>query len=313
MKRSLLLIMTALVILSGCADAKQISTPTEKSGTTTDHNENKGSKGATIIKEGTKELTPYVKTTQINNEDVTSITVRSSESDHSIDVPKERYFAILDGLYWLDEGIAKADEQEKPTKSVAVIRVETKSDIYEIPYDLATNRLQIEGDWIYAYDYTLLIMHSLLAPESDIGKIDTMLEEARIEFDKNPTVTDTHLIDFEANVNGKDYNGWDKELKNDEATSRVKFYETGTKMVNALSFYTNGIIALNRQLLFTDPKYKTQDGIHVGMPREKALKKLGEPNVKLASHWGYKVGDYIRFHLYFEKDTIKWISLSMPL
>lgn len=314
MKRKLMSIMTALVILIGCADATQTPTSTEKSGITPDHNET--SVLGAGIKDSTRDeiqLTPYIKTTRINNEDVTSITVRISESDRSIDVPLERYYTILDGLHWMDELIAKADEQEKPSKPV-VIRVKTKTDIYEIPYDLATNRLQIEGDWVYAYDYTLLIMHSLLVPESDIGKIDTLFEEARIEFDKNSSITDTHLINFEqANIYNKDYNSWEKELKNVETRRRIMYYDDATKTVRALSFFTNGIIALNRQLLFTDPKYKTLDGVHVGMPREEALIRLGAPNINLVSHWGYKVGDYIKFHLYFEEDKIKWISLTMPL
>ncbi len=269
--------------------------------------------GCTRTNDSLEPFTSYAKSTPIHAEEVVSITVASSGTDALINVPKERYYTIIDGLYWLNESLAKAEDQEE-AKEPAVIRIETKTDRYEIPYDLATNRLFIAKDWVYADYNHLLIMNGLLKPDSEVGQIDAWLERVRTAFEANPTVADSSHLDFEqSKVDGKDYNAWEQELLNAETAMRLMYYDSSTEKIQALSLYSNGIVALNRQLLFTDSKYKTPDGIQVGMSREEALQHLGAANIDLDMYSGYKVGDYIKFHLYFADHTIKWLSLTMPL
>lgn len=297
MLKNILMIATVFVTLIGCTNTNNTSSAVDNPNSTS--------------KDGVQ-LTSYAKATQINVEEVVSITI-SSETDVTINVPKERYYTIIDGLYWLNESIARAEEQEE-AKEPVVLRIETKTDQYEIPYDLATNRLFIEEDWVYADYNHLLMMNGLIKPNSEVGKIDTLMETVRLDFEANPTVIDSSHIDFEqAKVDSKDYIAWEKELLNAETTLKLMYYDSGTEKIQALSFYTNGIVALNRQLLFTDPKYKTQSGIHVGMSREEALQNLGVANIDLDMYWGYKIGDYIKFHLYFADNKITWLSLTMPL
>lgn len=298
MLKNVIIIATVLVTLIGCTNTNDSSFAVDKPNSTS---------------KDEVHLTLFAKSTQINVEDVVSITIVSSERDVTIDVPKERYYAIIDGLYWLNESIARAEEQEE-AKEPVVIRIETKTDQYEIPYDLATNRLFIEGDWVYADYKHLLIMNGLIKPNSEVGKMDTLLERVRVDFEANSTVVDSSHIDFEqAKVDSKDYMAWEKELLNADTTMKLMYYDSGAEKIQALSMYTNGIVALNRQLLFTDSKYKTSSGVHVGMSREEALQNLGVANIDLDMYWGYKIGDYIKFHLYFADNKIKWLSLTMPL
>jgi len=333
-KRKLLMIITFLVVLIGCEDASPTSMnesdsvtnhievtvdesesatkPIEATVDETDSPTNQNENGKSEIVDEMQQPT-HTTTLGIFDWDVVSMTLHSTESDLSISVPAERYFMITQGLHWMDVSIAKSDRQEKAFEPVA-IHIETKTDTYEFPYDLATNRLYLEEEWVYASDYTLLIMHGLLDPQSEIGIIDTLLLNAWQEFERNPEIEDTHFPKFDqSNVNHMDYSDWEIELRGAETTTSFMYYDSGTEEVQTLSIYKSGIIALNRQLLFTDPMYKTPNGVHVGMSREEALIGLGEPSIKLDSHWGYRVGDYTIFHLYFDDNKIKWISLTMPL
>lgn len=74
----------------------------------------------------------------------------------------------------------------------------------------------------------------------------------------------------------------------------------------------DNLIALNSQLVFASSQYKTVDGVGVGSLEDEVLKKLGKPNLKTKTGWGYKSGDYVRFYLYFEEGVVKYMSINMP-
>jgi len=327
MKRKLLPIITVLFVIFGCEDAppasmdmsdnsiNHIEATVDESDSPTNEIEKTDDIDSDVKGETVDETQQPTHTTTLGifEWDVISMTLHSSKSDLSISVPADRYFMITQGLHWMDVSIAKSDQQEKAFEPVT-IHIETKTDIYEFPYDLATNRLYLEDEWVYASDYTLLIMHGLLDPQSEIGIMDTMLWNAWQEFERNPEIEYKHSLKFDQSyVNQMNYTDWEEELRGTETRTSFMYYDNGTEEVQSLSIYTNGIIALNRQLLFTDAKYQTASGVHVGMSREEALIGLGEPSIKLDSHWGYRVGDYTIFHLYFEDNKIKWISLTIPL
>ncbi|MBJ6362649.1 hypothetical protein JFN88_15630 [Paenibacillus sp. MAHUQ-46] len=74
----------------------------------------------------------------------------------------------------------------------------------------------------------------------------------------------------------------------------------------------DNLIVLNSQFVFASSDYKTVDGIGVGSLEAEVLEKLGKPNLKTKTGWGYKSGDYAAFYLYFEEGVVKYMSIGMP-
>lgn len=300
MERILLVLVTVLVVMTGCTDDPSAPINVEQNGA-----------NETI-------MTPIMETPEtpkipIIFEDVHSIRVVRSDLEDTIHVPTEHYFRLIHFLNRIDPHIAIADELGAGSDQV-VISIDAGDELIEFKYDLASNRLLVDEDWVYANDRFALFMYGLVHPQSLLGEINHLFEKDQREFEANSLVVDSHYIELEqTEIAEMDYDTWLTELKHVEPSLQLKYYDDGIEEVKELSVYSDGIVALNRQLLFMDEKYQTRSGVHVGISREEVLKKLGEANIKLDSRWSYKTGDYTTFHLYFEGHMVKWMSLTMPL
>lgn len=253
--------------------------------------------------------------TDLPPEDEVAITV-TAPSGALFVIPEERRLAVLQGLQWLDAGAALAEDQGAPSRP-AVIRIEAGDVVYELPYDLDTNRLRLDDRWVYGPYEILLLMYGLLEPESEIGRIDQVLEGFRLELEAadSPHGGEAPLLAHGRTlVNGRDYLAWEEALREMSADVRLKYADPSEPgSIGTLAIYPSGVYALRREILFADPAFTTPDGVRPGMAAGEALAVLGPPHLNLPSHWGYRTGDYIRLRLYLDGDQIRWLSLTMPL
>lgn len=258
---------------------------------------------------------PYVPGTILPPEHQVAITV-TAPSGSMVIVPEERRFAVLQGLQWLDAAAALSEHQDAPSRP-AVIHIEAGPVVYQIPYDLDTNRLRLDDQWVYGPYEILLLMYGLLMPESEIGRIDQVLELFRLELeaDDSPHGSEAPLLAHErAVVDGRDYLAWEEALRDAPAEIRLKYADPSEpEVVGTLAIYPDGVYVLRREIVFADAAFSTPDGVRPGMSAGEALAILGEPHLRLPSHWGYRTGDYIRLRLYLDGERIRWLSLTLPL
>lgn len=300
MGRILWMLVIVLLVMTGCSGDLSAPADVEENGINETINQS-------IIE------TPKTPKIPIKFEDVQSIRVARSDLEDAFHVPSEQYFTMIHFLNRIDPHIALADEQGDGSEQV-IISIDAGDELIELKYDLASNRLLFDGGWVYANDQFAMFIYGLVQPQSLLGEINHLFQKAQREFEANALVADSHYIELEqTEIEEMDYREWITELMHVEPSLQLKYYDDGIEEVKELSVYSDGIVALNRQLLFMDEKYQTRSGVHVGIFREEVLEKLGEPNIKLESRWGYKTGDHTTFHLYFEEDMVKWIGLTMPL
>lgn len=210
--------------------------------------------------------------------------------------------------------------EEEPSGPKAMIVISSGGKVYETSYYYEKNALSSSTDgpegvgYLYAYDTQLsTILHKLLEPETAMGTAGAFYDAMAVESMPNDDMQTEEAVDWERlKVEGKDYLAWETELsklKPQAETSFVGFEEE----LETMAMYDGGVLALNLAYVFTEPGYATPDGIEVGTTRDEVLKKLGAPNRELPDVWGYKIGDFTRFHLYFADDKVAAIMLTMPL
>ncbi|RUT29655.1 hypothetical protein EJP77_14910 [Paenibacillus zeisoli] len=247
---------------------------------------------------------------------VESITVKPSGKSTEIAVPKSRYTVITNGLYWEDLSIAKA-ENDTPDDKQVQIRIHTSKGVYSVPYSLDSNTYQLGSARYYADDQMLRLMSGLLEPDSDLAKVERLSAAAQEEVDRGEMKRNDNLT-YKAerlNVDGKDTNGWLSQLglQSKSYTFAKRYYNSLTQRVsNVLYYKETGIIASASEVIFLDSKFQTPDGIKVGLTKQQVQSKLGKPNMETDSSWDYRVGDSLKFHLYFENNEVIFISLTMP-
>lgn len=210
--------------------------------------------------------------------------------------------------------------KEEPSGSKAIIVIKSGGKAYETSYYYEKNALSSSTDgpegfgYLYAYDTQLsLILHKLLEPETAMGTVgafyDAMAVESMPEINEQ---TEEPRKWERLNVEGKDYLAWEEKLSGMKAQAETSFVGYNGEL-ETMAMYDGGVLALNLAYVFTEPGYATPDGIEVGTTRDEVMKKLGDPNLPLPDVWGYKIGDYTRFYLYFIDDKVAAIILTMPL
>lgn len=245
-------------------------------------------------------------------EQVNSIDVRVSEENETLNISKTREYVIIQNLASLDPSEAAADAPASGQKATLRINLDTLS--YEVTYYIDSNTFEVDGKRYYADDQTSLLMHSILQPESVLGQVAFVLEAAELEFAQNPGVSEGIQTDSEAlEIDNKDYIAWQNQLRKSKPEHETRYYNYVENQTKTIAIYKVGIVELNRHILFMNDSVQTKDDIRVGSSRGEVLEKLGEPNVKLETQWSYMIGDYLKFHLYFDNDKVKYLVLRMPL
>ncbi|WP_336773632.1 hypothetical protein [Paenibacillus sp. MMO-58] len=231
-------------------------------------------------------------------------------------VPQDRMYVILQNLNGLE--MTKAASDDKTLSEESLIRFETADSVYTIPYDVNTNEYLLGGRRYYADDQVMLLTHGILQPDSKLAELDRMFEQVRLEMDAHEGGID-ESFSYKGErlaVADKSYNEWEQLLllrSSVQPTLLGHYYEDAVQAVGSVTEYSDGVMQLNRSIVFLDSNHATQDGLAVGMSKDEVVQKLGKPNLQLDSKWSYKIGDYLKFHLYFDHNKIKYIELSQPL
>ncbi|BBI31192.1 hypothetical protein [Cohnella abietis] len=253
-------------------------------------------------------------------EDVSSMTVLNENTGKEVSIPEERNYIILQSLNWIDLTKAKAVNVSGESYELsALLRLHLKDGtVYAVPYDINNNVFDLgEPDsgnsFYYSDDQTVLLMQSLLNPDSQLAELDRDMDKAHNE-DSSRDGKRTYNLD-QLMVNGNDYAGWEKELESSSLDQpEIRYYDSGEEKVKGLNIYDKGgIIAISRQYVFTTNQYKTSGGVTVGSTPDEVLANLGEPSSKSASKWNYNLGDYQRFYLLFEENVVKYMVVLIPL
>lgn len=231
-------------------------------------------------------------------------------------IPANRIYVILQSLNWLE--LTKAASENKSVSAGAIIQLQTADAIYEIPYDVNTNEFLLGDRRYYADDQVMLLMHGILLPDSKLAQLDKAFEQARLEMESHKGGIDESFSysGERLTVADKSYSEWEQLLlvrSSSKPTVLGHYYDDAVQQKGDITEYSDGIMKLNRSIVFMDGNYATPDGLSVGMTKEQVLEKLGEPNLRLDSKWSYKIGDYLKFHLYFDNNKMKYIELSQPL
>lgn len=247
-------------------------------------------------------------------EDVTGITAKSDSG--SVQVPAKRKAVLLQSLRFTDMQGAAVKENPVAERKPIILQFTLNNSSYELTYDLALNAFQYDGHAYYADDQVLLLMQGLFRENKVLASFDTLLEQARVEQEQAGSAEPQALEASRAQVEGLDFDGWEKRLAGEQAENVLwekPFYDDSEGQVKQARLYKDGVLALNRIIVFTMADHQTADGVKVGIGESGVMDKLGPKALRLVSRWSYKVGDYYRFHVYFQDQKVKYVVLSQPL
>lgn len=189
------------------------------------------------------------------------------------------------------------------------IYIEFKLDDIAIQYTyyFEENVFLINGTVYYASSYLYLAINEILYPNSILAEVTSSLKYEDIEHLDNPVLPYERL-----EVNGMHYKAWEEELTKYTKIKAVPYYGYEER-VEYIEVYEEGIVKLERSLVFLNDSYQTKDGIKIGLTEAEVEKKLGKPNTKYKNMWSYQRGDYHRFHLIFENGKVKFLMETIPL
>ncbi|CAM4484757.1 hypothetical protein POTG_04098 [Paenibacillus sp. oral taxon 786 str. D14] len=236
-------------------------------------------------------------------------------------IPAERQFVLLESLRYTDMKSALAGPMPAASRKPIVLQFKLADTHYELTYDLTSNAFEYQGKYYYADDRVLLLMQGLFREREELASLDALLEQARVEQEKetsvDPDAAPAAPLDGEAaQVDGLDFDGWEQRLAEsppEEIVWAKPFYDDGTGQVKEARLFKDGVLELNRMIVFTRPDHQCAAGVKTGISTDDVTKKLGTKALKLESRWSYKVGDYFRFHVYFMDGKVKYLALSQPL
>ena len=251
---------------------------------------------------------------------VKAITVNIEGSGKKL--PEKGQLYVLQSLRLTDMKAAAAElipTEEAAKKAQLHFTLNQKSTSFDLIYNLANNSFEYDGHAYYADDQVLLLMQGLFGEQPEVVALNTLQEKAQAEEEKaNMTAADTKGLEADqALVAGLDYESWEKQLAETKSSNDVvwemPYYDDGMGQVKKARIYKDGVLELNRLIVFTNPNHQTRDGVKVGLTTADVKAKLGTKGLNVASRWRYKVGDYYRFHVYFQDEKVKYIAISQPL
>lgn len=244
---------------------------------------------------------------------VQSITIQQGNNNYV--VPKTREYVILQSLYWLDLSIAKATEQAI-NKGDVLIYINGGDHIFAIPYDLGSNTFRLGENSYYATEQVARLMAGLFSPESELARIDTIFTIAEEEHAATSNrVDESFRYDLEQlKVQGMDFHQWKRYLAKDSSGEAIAHYfDDGSDTVSVIQYFEHKAIVFEREIVLIDDSVETKDGIKIGLSKEEVLDSLGKANLETETHWSYLIGDYLKFHLYFDNNKVAYIKLTLPL
>ncbi|MFD1179358.1 hypothetical protein ACFQ3W_24105 [Paenibacillus puldeungensis] len=253
-------------------------------------------------------------------DEVKVITVKMEGSSKKL--PEEGQHSVLQSLRLTDMKAAAAEAApsgEAAKKAQLHFTLNKNSTSFDLIYNLANNSFEYDGHTYYADDQVLLLMQSLSGEQSEVVTLSTLQERAQAEERKtgNTTAETEGLEASQALVDGLDYESWEKQLAETKSSNDIvwemPYYDDGMGQVKKARIYKDGVLELNRLIVFTKSNHQTATGVKVGLTKESVKDKLGSKGLKVASRWRYKVGDYYRFHVYFQDEKVKYIAISQPL
>ncbi|MCC3377239.1 hypothetical protein [Cohnella sp. REN36] len=256
-------------------------------------------------------------------EDVTGFEIYAARSTQALTVPKERTYVLLQNLYNLDLKAAGmtgvGPDHYLGSSESATLRIQTKTKSYTLDYDLATNTYGAFGGTVfrfYADDQVWLLMQGLLNAGSIWAEYDRLSEQSRIEAETRSNADEPVSKAYSPErlqVAGSDYNGWEKQFLPLSSGIRINDSYMGTSsLIQQLGNDEPEVLRVGNAIVFATDANKTSDGVGVGLTRDEVIRKLGEPNVKTNTRWDYRIGDYLKFHLLFEDDKVRFMTLTMP-
>ncbi|MCR8657471.1 hypothetical protein [Paenibacillus endoradicis] len=249
-----------------------------------------------------------------DSEKVESITVQYG-SNEPYTVPENREYVILQSLYWLDLTVAKAEDQTIADDNM-MIHINSTDNIVAIPYDINKNTFQLGDTLYYATDEVAKMMYGQYKQESEIANIDRIYSNASKEAAESiSTVNESFQYDYEQLViDDMDFHTWKEHLSNDSKEMNiVNYYDNGSGKVSSIKYYEDIAVVSEREVIFISDSVATKDGIKIGLTKDEVLTTLGKSNLENDSQWSYKIGDYLKFHLYFEDNKVVLMSLTLPL
>ncbi|AZK45478.1 hypothetical protein [Paenibacillus lentus] len=247
----------------------------------------------------------------IKEEEVSSISV--IHSGIKIEVPTERQYVILQSLRFTDMQAAVTDESPLSEQIILQFNL-TNQRVIEVPYSMDNNAYEVAGKAYYADDQVLLLMHGLIRPESELGVYDTFEEKARLEMEQLEEQSEPQGIELEQiTVDDLLFIDWEERLKTEIADWEISYYDHATGEVREARKFKDGIIQLNNKIIFSGGSHETPGGVKVGLTTTEVNNKLDADPRKLPGKWSYRVGDYFRFHLYFDDSKVKYMVLTQPL
>jgi len=216
----------------------------------------------------------------------------------------------------LTEVKADGEWQEAASGRAAELIVEAGEDVYAGRYFFEDNLIESEGGrFAYAYDDAMMLLfHALFDPDSPPGLVGAMRKAmmAPAETGVGSVSREEQVEPERLTVRAMDYLAWEKALDGQTPLKETRYYDYEGAL-GRTALYEEGVLRLNLTIAFTEPGFATPDGIAVGASKDEAREKLGDPNMELPDVWGYTIGDYTRFYLFFQDDAVSVVALTIPL
>ncbi|KGG79817.1 hypothetical protein Y919_09715 [Caloranaerobacter azorensis H53214] len=248
-------------------------------------------------------------------EDIVDITFYREKEKLPMDIDIEDLKQkTLQSLYWLGDN-ARADIDFKELLDLEPIYIvfKLKDRTISYVYFYEKNVILMNGEAFHPGKYLYLVLNQILEPNSIIAKISRALEyKEDVENENYKSNYDSIYHFSRLEVNGKDFVQWEKELTKLNKIKSIPFYSMSEE-IDFIEVYKEGIVKFDLSIVFTNDKYKTKDGITVGLTKDEVISKLGKPNSIRGNKWGYLIGDYIRFYIIFEGNKVKYLMETMPL
>lgn len=255
-------------------------------------------------------------------EDVVGITLEdNSQKLPLFEVPSDRLYVILQNLSGMNIGAASisAGPENSWVPNAYTMTFKTAYATYAMAYDPSSNTYGTPSILLLADDQVWLLLQSYLNPDGEWAEFDRLSERARHEdaMTEKSQITDRTYERSRLDVGGLDYLGWEKKFL--PLSSGNFYYDgiTGAKgLIQKLTLSNPSVsaIKMSRLIFFTadDKSSATADGIRIGQSQDEVISKLGLPNARTETKWSYRLGDYLGFHLLFDKGKIRFIALTMP-
>lgn len=228
---------------------------------------------------------------------------------------------IKSQLHWLKFDIAKADTDKliSHVPHPILLSLTINNEQYSLVYDLNYNAFLLGCDYYYAESAIAEIMHVHFKHDSILAKLESyhqLAEQSRIKNENDSKdQSNEYRYEFERlNVNGLDYHGLYKLIsKHSETEMLYTVLNSGHDTQSSILYNDDLKLLFSDGLYIFDEQFETIDGIKVGLTKADVLHKLGPANKESETVWSYRIGDYLKFHLYFVDNRLEVISLTLPL